>query len=232
MLHRAQSIVLLRCIMCCCCTIVQFDDVKYLEAKNAVDADAMSEVVWQQLVDQVSYVNAPIAGMYTQVRITTCMNRFIVYTSTHSLDAKLFNGNQVLLLTCFADHLHTTITPVVYWMQVADIELTDSNDSSSTKVLRVLDLGAGLLSMLLKIEKLQGKFDTIEYVAFESAVTLRETCLHRLTTTMGYAVQDTATDASTVTTLIKPASNGKVIDTFTLLQLHAVCFLCELVHGL
>jgi hypothetical protein len=73
-------------------------------------------------------------------------------------------------------------------------------------VLRVLDLGAGLLSMLLKIEQLQGNFDTIEYVAFESAVTLRDTCIHKLTT-MGYTIQDTATD-TTVTTLTTPAGTG------------------------
>jgi hypothetical protein len=76
-------------------------------------------------------------------------------------------------------------------------------------VLRVLDLGAGVLSMLTyKIQQLQGNFDTIEYVAFESAVSLKDTCIHKLTTTMGYTVQDTATD-TTVTTLVKPASNGK-----------------------
>jgi hypothetical protein len=187
---------------------VQFDDVKYLEAKNAVDANAMSDEVWQQLVHQVRYVYIQLVGMHKGMCTQACIDGFIVYTSTHSLDAKLFNVNQVLLLTCFADHICQTIAPIVYCMQVADIEIANNEDSSDTKVLRVLDLGAGLLSMLLKIEQLRGKFDTIEYVAFESAVTLRETCIHKLTTAMGYTVQDTA-DASAVTTLNKPASNGK-----------------------
>jgi hypothetical protein len=45
---------------------VQFDDVRYLEAKNAVDTDAMSNEVWQQLANQVSHMYLHIVCMYTR----------------------------------------------------------------------------------------------------------------------------------------------------------------------
>ena len=44
------------------------------------------------------------------------------------------------------------------------------------KTLRVMDIGAGLLSMLPRIMSLRGDFNKIEYFAFESELCLKDEC--------------------------------------------------------
>eukprot|EP00611_Tribonema_gayanum_P012815 TRINITY_DN234_c0_g1_i7.p1 TRINITY_DN234_c0_g1~~TRINITY_DN234_c0_g1_i7.p1 ORF type:complete len:864 (+),score=192.40 TRINITY_DN234_c0_g1_i7:458-3049(+) len=67
------------------------------------------------------------------------------------------------------------------WDQLAQ-QVSDQDFSAVTGVatLRVLDIGAGLLSMLDKVLTLQGSFTRIEYVAFESEPALQAAIASKL----------------------------------------------------